>query len=57
MQIDLSLAETKLILEAEFDPLDNAVVGLVSKLDEHRTKLEELEDIDLNDCLGGACKL
>lgn len=59
MQVNLSLDEMRRIIDwYETMPEPNSIDNrLAERVQEWIEELEELEDIDLNDCAGGACKL
>lgn len=56
MSLELSKADIDEIVESQiaYCPMN---AELFDRFLHEQKRLEELEDIDLNDCAGGACKL
>lgn len=54
---DFTLEEMKWMEEAANKMDDAGPDGLKDRITQAREEREELESMDLDDCLGGACKL
>lgn len=57
MTLSLTLPDLEEILLSDIDSTTPMNTALRNEIAKEASRLKELEDMDLDDCLGGACKL